>query len=99
MNGRWWISWNEYEADFRPINDPPNAAVLGWWCSGEGEHHVTLCALVEAPTLKAVYLAIYENWPQGHDVLDVRFTEEKSGEWLPDGDRFPLADWMKERLA
>lgn len=99
MNRRWWISWNEYEADVRPVHDPPSAAVLGWWVTGEGEHHVTLCAIVEAPTLMDLHLAIYQDWPQGDHALDVRFSEEKSGSWLPDGDRFPLSDWMKERVA
>lgn len=31
---RWWLSWVQTTEDVRPLTDPPNENILGWWCSG-----------------------------------------------------------------
>lgn len=100
---RWWVSWNEYSPDYRPIHDPPRAAVLAWWCSGSAgdDSHFTLCAVVEAVDEEKAKNAIINDWPPLRpDVNDIwRFCEEKPASWLP-GDRFPVepGSWEEKRL-
>ena len=93
---RFWCSWHQPTADFRPLRDPPNDAVLGWWCSGErGDGVAILCALVRANSAGEVERAIEGDWPEA---TEWRFVEERTANWLP-GDRFPLRDWMLQRIS
>jgi hypothetical protein len=95
---RFWLSWNETSHDYRPVRSPPNPAVLGWWCSGEAGDgsYFTLVAWVEAKNEKGAKAAIQKDWPlRGREW---RFVEEREPDWLP-GDRFPLSDWSKKRIA
>ncbi len=104
---RFWLSWEERANDYRPMSDPPNDAVLGWWCSGEagdGSFH-TLCALVEAASLEAAQTAVRLDWPavevyRGEErpcARVWRFGHEVAADWLP-SDRFPLKDWELKRV-
>jgi 5-methylcytosine-specific restriction endonuclease McrA len=96
---RWWVSWNETSADYRPLHDPPYAAILGWWCSGEAGDgsYFTICALVSAPTEEKAKAAIKKDWPTLHP--DWRFVNKMAQGWLPD-DRFPITkEWSQQRLG
>lgn len=92
---RYWLSWFQPGDDFRPMTYPPNASVLGWWKSGITEYGSTLCALVREQSESLAWSAIEQDWP---DMEDKRFCEDKGSLFLP-GDRFPLSDWMKERIT
>ena len=93
---RFWISWFVAEEDHRPLTYPPNAAVLGWWCTGyDASDHAILCGLIEAKTEAAAKTAVKKDWPG----IAFRFVQQLSGSGLPLSDRFPLADWMRDRLA
>ena len=94
---RYWVSWKEYEKDYRPIHDPPNAAILGWWCSGHGDTYSTLCALVQCESKAEIAQVLGEDWPQENLVFDMRFIQVVDMDYQP-SDRFVLTDWMKERM-
>lgn len=97
---RFWVSWFEPLGDYRPLNDPPNAGVLGWWCTGERRSGsgplAVLCAVVAAGDEQEAKAAIATDWP-GEKLW--RFCEETPSFWRPAADRFPLSGWMAERLA
>lgn len=97
---RYWISWNEYSEDYRPITSPPTGPVLGWWCSGHGEDHVTLCAVVRATSALAAKEEVLKNWPSGARLPEWRFCEQKDADFTP-GDRFPVRpeSWSAERFG
>jgi hypothetical protein len=88
---RHWLSWHEFEEDYRPINFPPNEAILGWWCSGSGEHgdkeYHTICAVVEAAG--DPWKAVEIDWPGASE--HQRFGDAVAADWTP-GDRFPIND-------
>ena len=90
---RFWLSWIEPSEDYRPLTFPPNAAILGWWCSGYGDAAI-LCAAVEAKSEDAAWKAVAKDWP---GTKRKRFCDEKDAEWRP-GDRFPLSEWMESRF-
>lgn len=101
---RFWLSWNEYSEDYRPVIDPPNRAVLAWWCSGEdgAGRYSTLVALVEAPTEREAKEAILADWPRHLDMEDQgrewRFCNEVGFDYRP-GDRFKInKGWALERV-
>jgi hypothetical protein len=90
----YWLSWIQPTEDFRPLNDPPRDAVLGWWCSGyDGSDNATLCAGVLAKSGAAAKKTIQHDWPEA---AIWRFCEEQAPDFTP-GDRFPLKGWAKER--
>lgn len=94
---RFWMSWEERSKDYRPLKSPPNKAVLGWWCSGyagDGSHSM-LVAWVEAKNERDAKKAIAQDWPGKRTW---RFIETREPDWRP-SDRFPLADWTKERVG
>jgi hypothetical protein len=94
---RFWVSWVQTTEDFRPLTDPPNRAILGWWCSGETDRGVTLCAAVKANSPSSAEQAVMIDWPEAAG--EFRFVEEQSTDWTP-GDRFPITrDWEKKRFA
>lgn len=97
---RYWAGWNEYSEDYRPAADPPNKAILGWWCSGYAgdSSYSTMCAWVEAKDEAAAMKAVTKDWPvpKGQE-REWRFFEEREYDWDP-GDRFPLEDWSKKRV-
>ena len=95
---RFWISWYQPTEDYRPLTDPPNAAVLGWWCSGErcSDSAATLCALVEAKDERRAYVVIKKDWPEAEEW---RFCEPRDEAWEPN-DRFPVEhDWVRARIG
>lgn len=99
---RFWISWIQKTDDHRPLNYPPNEAILGWWCSGyDGDDNAVLCAAVEASEAMYACAAIFKEWPEAKDSMVAngwRFFEHDKGDaWKP-GDRFPLSDWMVPRF-
>lgn len=93
---RFWISWIQDTDDYRPVNYPPNKAVLGWWCTGTREDGYILCAVVEADSPSDAVSKVLIDWPEiSGDNL--RFCDEKESSWVP-SDRFVMEDWMKERF-
>jgi hypothetical protein len=96
---RFWISWVQDTDDHRPLTFPPNKAVLGWWCSGEtASGAAIICALVVARHEAAARDAIIKDWPEALEHSDWRFFDCVGNSWEL-SDRFPLSDWMKERMA
>lgn len=95
---RFWLSWYETSQDYRPINAPPNRAVLAWWCSGaSGTNVPTLVALVEAEDESTAKTAIAVDWPPAEERV-WRFCDEVAFDWRP-GDRFPIdKPWELERV-
>jgi hypothetical protein len=93
---RFWLSWIQPTPDYRPVMDPPNDAVLGWWCTGfDSNDSAILCAGVQASTPSAAKKAIAMDWPEAEiavwrfcDVIEPPFKLS---------DRFPLKGWAKER--
>lgn len=99
---RFWLSWKERSPDYRPLTDPPNEAVLGWWKSGEAGDgsYATLCACVEAPDEEAAQAAVLKSWPPyKKKLVEWRFCEPVADDFTP-GDRFPIeSGWSKKRFA
>ena len=99
---RFWISWVQCTEDYRPLTFPPNAAILGWWCSGfDSSDSATICAAVEATDADAACDAIFKDWPEAEAEFktgNLRFIETVDGNWRP-SDRFPLSEWMVPRFA
>jgi hypothetical protein len=96
---RFWISWVSTEEDYRPLHDPPNEAILGWWCSGEDAGgRAILVAWVQARHMALAVLAIAEDWPETKQQKEWRFDDEVPMSWRPT-DRFPLEPWMKKRVG
>jgi hypothetical protein len=94
---RYWLSWNEYSEDHRPLTYPPNEAILGWWCSGEGDGYSTLCALVKATHENAAWRAVKKDWPQR--IFEIRFCDEVEKGFDPrKGGRFMTEKWMEKRI-
>ena len=92
---RWWMSWIVAEDDHRPLTFPPNQAVLGWWCTGyDADDNSILCGLVEASSLKTAESAVLVDWPG----IRWRFKEEREPNFVVTSDRFPLSDWMRQRM-
>jgi hypothetical protein len=89
-----WISWWQPAGDYRPLSYPPNAAILGWWCTGSNERNgSSICALVKADTEDAAKAAVSIDWPEAESW---RFCEPRESAKL--SDRFPLGDWMVQRF-
>jgi len=98
---RYWVSWKEYSADYRPITFPPNDGVIAWWCSGEAGDgsYFTMVALVRGKSERAAKAAIGKDWPSKKK-REWRFVTKVENDWRP-GDRFPLSShgaWAKERI-
>lgn len=101
---RFWISWRQPTEDWRPLNYPPNAQVLGCWCSGQslriptGESggYWTICALVEAENELAAKVVVCIDWPEAEAW---RFCNPVDQAWRP-GDRFLIepGSWCAERI-
>ena len=100
LTARFWLSWHQPTDDFRPLTDPPNAAVLGWWCSGyDADDTPILCALVSAVNTRAAKQKVRLSWPEAPSARrEWRIEQEQEPDWLP-GDRFPLSDWMQKRCV
>lgn len=93
---RYWVSWNSSEADYRPLTYPPPPAILGWWCSGEGDTYHTLCAVVAAKSKAEAKRAIAGSWPETKGGK-WRFFDEVEPDWIP-GERFVKKKWMLARF-
>ena len=94
---RYWLSFLKPTQDYRPLAHPPNEQILGWWCSGyDGNDNAIICALVSAPARSVAEQAVLKEWPDATWLW--RFFDERPADWVP-GDRFPLADWMRARVA
>lgn len=92
---RFWMSWYQPTEDHRPLAFPPNAAILGWWCTGyRHDNAATICALVQAESEEAAWDAVKKDWPE----MEQRFSGEREPDYAIKSDRFPLSDWMRERM-
>lgn len=93
----YWLSWYQPTEDYRPLKDPPNPAILGWWCSGErADGAATLCACVIGENESHARNAVRIDWPEAQEWRFCKPVEEIG--WRP-SDRFPLVDWMRVRFA
>jgi hypothetical protein len=96
----WWVSWEEVDShdDPRPLHDPPNEAVLGWWCSGfRGDGSAAMmCALIAAPSSAALETAIAKDWP-AKKARVWRFQNEVAHDFVL-SDRFQPKEWMRKRM-
>jgi hypothetical protein len=90
----YWISWVQPGGDVRPLHYPPGAGVLGWWSTGYAQGGQTLCAMVQATSEPEARAVVTKDWPEAAKwrFCDPRETPEVT-------DRFPLEDWMRERIA
>lgn len=89
-----WISWWQPGDDYRPLTYPPNAGVLGWWCTGYDDSESSLVAMVIAPNESAAREVVKKDWPDAHRW---RFCKAVDNPTL--SDRFPIdGDWMQERF-
>jgi len=96
MKRLWWCSWVSAEPDYRPLSSPPNAAILGWWKSGEtADGDSTLVALIQANGEGEASASVRKDWPEFDGGW--RFIDEVGADWVL-GDRFPVSEWMKERM-
>jgi hypothetical protein len=88
---RFWLSWPQPTPDFRPLTDPPDSRVIGWWCSGYDCHDTAiLCALVCAANLGEAKSAVRVSWPEAPSRgQSWRIEDEHAPDWVP-GDRFPM---------
>lgn len=90
----YWVSWYQPTLDFRPLSFPPNNNILGWWKTGENtSNESTLVAIVTSISSDDVREIVHIDWPE---VTNWRFIEKKSTLLL--NDRFPLTNWMIERI-
>ena len=94
MKKLFWCSWWQAGEDYRPLSYPPNQSVLGWWCSGyDMRGNNSLCAYISADNEEEVFNTIKLDWPE---ISEFRFCELRDN-YIP-SDRFPLADWMIDRV-
>ena len=94
---RYWLSWESPCEDYRPLTYPPQKAILGWWCSGyNSDDYAIICACVQAESEESAKSEIAKEWPESVGA-HWRFCNDKGPAFAPGG-RFPLADWMVERL-
>lgn len=96
---RYWLSWYEHSEDNRPLTDPPNEQILGWWETGFGDDYYTMVALVEAESEEAAWAAVEKDWPKASENANRRFCEERDKTFTIVSDRFPLKDWAKKRMG
>lgn len=93
----WWLSWVQPTPDYRPVTDPPNAGVLGWWCTGfDSEDSAILCAAVIGKNENDAKDKVIEDWPEA-ETSTWRFCEPMEHPYKL-SDRFPLDGWAKERF-
>lgn len=92
---RYWVSWLQPGEDYRPLKDPPNEGIIGWWCSGyDSGDTAVLCALIRARDERYAVDAVLQDWPE---FKEWRFCEEVESDWIPTS-RFPLTlDWQRKR--
>jgi hypothetical protein len=75
---RFWISWYQSTEDYRPLRDPPDGNVLGWWCSGYRENDASICALVSGSNSEDACKAVQVDWPEA---AEHRFVDEVGDNW------------------
>lgn len=84
---KYWVSWNQYTADWRPLHYPTGPCVKKAWCTGSSATYHTICAVIEANTKEEAISAILTDWPEAtHDAW--RFFDEKPIDFSPASDRF-----------
>ena len=85
---RLWISWKESvgpSLDYRPFTAPINPIILDYWVVEFGKGVATLCAVCEAPSVRAARKAISDHWRPRRWV----FAREKPDGWMPAKDKYP----------
>lgn len=93
---RYWVGWESKEEDCRPLTFPPNEQIIGCWETGYTDTGTTMVALVEGNDIADATDAILKEWPEQEANIWRFFRSFGDDEKL--SDRFPLADWMKERM-
>lgn len=96
---RFWVSWVCLNLDCRPLSDPPDERILGWWVSGyNGDGDAILVAVVDAENPQDGVAAIHKEWPE-QSIWAFRFFERKPAGWQP-SERFPITrEWSKQRFS
>lgn len=91
----YWISWYQPKDACLPASYEPNQSILGWWVTGIriNDNAETICALVYAESEDDARRAVLHECP---NVDEWRFCEKRDSVDL--SNRFPLADWMIDRL-
>lgn len=87
---RFWLSWWQPGADYRPLVFPVAPPIIGWWCTGRragARAGASLCVLVDAPDEQAAKAALEPYWPEAA-AAEWRFCEQVAADWDP-GERFP----------
>ena len=97
----YWLSWYQpvesHRQDYRPLHDPPNPNILGWWCTGKVGASRTICASVVANDENVAWAAVQLDWPEATP-LTYRFIQVSKG-IRPNSDRFPAdpGSWSDKR--
>ncbi len=94
-----WLSWYQSSKDYRPICFPPTPkALLGWWCTGSSDSQGwTMCALVEDQgSEENTWNIILDKdcWPDA----GARRFYDSVGLIATLSNRFPVTNWMTERM-
>ena len=89
-----WVSWVQKTEDYRPLHDPPNDDVIGWWCSGyDSNDNAILVAFLNVNSDLMAVKAIRKDWPE---LEEWRFIQDCDSE--KPSDRFPLEGWSLKRF-
>lgn len=93
---RWWVRWECWEPTNFEYNGP-------WWESGvsyvsiEGEEFelaILVAAVVAKDEESARDVIRNSHDEKGSEIREFSFTNERSDDWEPFGDRFKRQDWM-----
>lgn len=62
---RFWLSWPQPTRNYRPLADPLDPRILGWWCSGyDSQDRAVLLSLVKGTNLGEAKGAVRAMWPE-----------------------------------
>lgn len=92
---RWWMSFIGDAT--RGVLWPPPEGMLGSWCTGwDSDDKPVIVCWTQAPTEEAARAIAAQSFPESAG-REFRFCGVVEHDWRPN-DRFPLSDWMEERL-
>lgn len=93
---RYWVRFKLFGTDdYGTLLFPPNR-ILGYWCSGYGVDFCVLCCVIECESIDEIPRIVNMNFVGAPDEnVDIDFIDKKPDNWVPSGDRFPLANWME----
>lgn len=74
----YWLSWVQPGSDHRPLTDPPNESIRGWWIERRVDNGTILYAMVKAPDEQAAKAVVNVYWPEAVEWL---FCTERATLW------------------